>query len=72
MSPRLRKLVGTVVLIVFVPLYALAAMAAAMAILPGHGAIFQGIYYVVAGLIWVIPAGALISWMVRARSGDRR
>ena len=63
MSERLRKLVGTIVLIVFVCIYALTAMTIAAAKLPGTSGWVQLVFFIVAGLIWVIPAAALIVWM---------
>ncbi len=66
MHPRLRKLIGAAVLTVFVLFYALTAMTVAAARLPGSSILVQTLFYAVAGLIWVIPAGAIIWWMVRA------
>jgi hypothetical protein len=63
MSPRLRKLIGVIVLVTFVCIYALTAMTIAAAKLPGTSGLTQLAFYAVAGLIWVIPAAALISWM---------
>jgi len=65
MSLRTKKLVGTVLLIAFVALYALAAMAIGAMRLPGASHFAEWAYYVVAGLAWVIPAGAIIAWMQR-------
>lgn len=65
MRQRRRKLVGTIILAVFLPLYALIAMIIASARLPEASPLTQTIYFAVAGLIWVIPAGALIAWMQR-------
>lgn len=65
MPVRLRKLVGAVILVVFVVLYAFIAMMIASFKLPGTPGWVQGVYYVAAGLFWVIPAGLLISWMQR-------
>ena len=64
MSPRVRKLIGTLVLIVFLAVYALVAMAIGVRI-PYSTPLGQWAYYVVAGLLWVIPAGAVITWMQR-------
>ncbi len=69
MPDRVRKLVGTVVLVAFVCVYALIAMTIAAAKLPGTSGLTQLVYFVVAGLIWVIPAGALVTWMVKPRNG---
>lgn len=63
MPDRLRKLVGSVLLVVFVFFYALTAMTVAAAKLPGTSRLTQFVFYVVVGLAWVIPAGALIFWM---------
>jgi len=65
MSQRLRKLVGTIVLVVFVSLYALTAMTVAAAKLPGSSGLTQLVFFVIAGTIWIVPAGALIAWMQR-------
>lgn len=69
MSPSLRKLLGTIILVITVPIYALIAMVVAVAMLPGVNFWWQLVYYLLAGLLWVPPAGLLISWMARA---DRR
>ena len=50
MPPRLRKLVGTIVLVAFVCVYALTAMTIAAAKLPGTSGLVQLVYFVVAGL----------------------
>jgi hypothetical protein len=67
MPERLRKLVGSVALVAFVCVYALTAMTIAAAKLPGTSGLTQLLYFTVAGLIWVIPAAALVGWMVRPR-----
>lgn len=61
---RVRKLIGTVALLLLVIVWALLAMAFAPAALTSSG-IVQGLYYVVAGLGWVLPAMPLIAWMAR-------
>lgn len=65
MSIRTRKLVGTILLLAFLILYALAAMLAAVVLQVRATPLVELAYYVVAGLAWVIPAGLLISWMAR-------
>lgn len=65
MPQRVRKLVGTVVLVVFISVYALLAMTLAAARLPGTSGWTQLLYFVVAGLLWVVPTLPLISWMQR-------
>jgi hypothetical protein len=65
MPPRLKKLVGTILLVVFISLYALTAMTIAAAKLPGTSGLTQLAFFVVAGTLWILPAGALIAWMQR-------
>lgn len=65
MPIRLRKLIGTVVLVIFVSVYALIVMTIAAAKLPGTSGLVQLLFYIVGGLLWVIPAAILIRWMSR-------
>jgi hypothetical protein len=66
MTPRLRKLIGTIVLLVFLAAYALLAMATAMVLQVNASKGVELVYYVVAGLLWVLPAGLLIRWMQKS------
>ena len=65
MPKRLRTFVGTVVLAVFIPLYALTAMVVAGVKLPGMPVLYQTVAYAVLGLFWVLPAGLVVFWMAR-------
>jgi hypothetical protein len=65
MPIRLRKLIGAVVLIVLVVTWALVAMALAQAPAIKANGLVEVIYYVVAGLGWVLPAMPLVRWMSR-------
>jgi Protein of unknown function (DUF2842) len=62
---RLRKLIGAVALIVLVVTWALIAMALAQAPAINANGLIEVIYYVVAGLGWVLPAMPLVRWMSR-------
>lgn len=69
--PRtVRKPIGALLLLLFVTFYALVAMTIGAARLPGTPAWVQTVYFAVAGLIWVIPAGLIIKWMQRPDPGD--
>ena len=63
MPIRLRKLIGAVALIVMVVVWALVAMALAQTVLTSISGLTAAIYYVLAGLGWVLPAMPLIKWM---------
>ena len=65
MSIRSRKLIGAIALIVLVTVWALLAMALAQSALTSTNGLIAGLYYVVAGLGWVLPAMPLVKWMQR-------
>lgn len=63
MTIRTRKLVGTILLLVLVAVYALAAMMVAVVLQVSASKWIELAYYVVAGLLWVLPAAWLVAWM---------
>jgi hypothetical protein len=65
MPSRLRKFIGAVALFVLVIGWALLAMALAQIPAIRENAIASVIYYVVAGIGWVLPAMPIVSWMSR-------
>jgi Protein of unknown function (DUF2842) len=65
MPVRLRKLLGGVVLIVLVLTWALVAMALAQLPAIKANGVIEVIYYVLAGLGWMLPALPLVRWMSR-------
>ncbi|WP_315833059.1 DUF2842 domain-containing protein [Bradyrhizobium prioriisuperbiae] len=65
MKIRQRKLLGTVALLVLVVVWSLLAMALAQAPVIAGSKLIQLVYYIVAGLGWVLPAMPIISWMAR-------
>ena len=69
MTIRTRKFVGTLLLLALVTVWSLLAMAFAQMLLP-QGGFVAGIYYVVVGLGWVLPAMPLIRWMQRPDPED--
>jgi hypothetical protein len=69
MPIRIRKLIGAVALISLVVVWALVAMAVAQAVLASANHVLEALYYVIAGLGWVLPAMPLIAWMSRPDAG---
>ena len=65
MTLRVRKLIGTVLLFLLIGIYALAAMMVAAVLQVGGSKVAEVLFYVIAGLAWVLPAGWLIRWMQR-------
>jgi hypothetical protein len=70
MTIRTRKLVGTIALFILITVYAFLAMMVAIALQVNASPMVEVIYYVVAGLAWVIPAGAIIWWMQRPEPAE--
>jgi hypothetical protein len=71
MSIRTRKLIGTVALLTLVIAWGLLAMALAQSVLTNINGWVATIYYVVAGLGWILPALPLISWMAKPDATPR-
>lgn len=65
MNIRTRKLIGTVGLLCLVVVWSLLGMAVAQMPWLAASYLAQVIFYVVAGLGWVLPAMPLIAWMSR-------
>jgi hypothetical protein len=64
MPVRLKKLIGTFVLVALVIVYALVATAVAVAQLAESGAVVHMLYFFLTGLLWVLPAMLVIKWML--------
>jgi Protein of unknown function (DUF2842) len=65
MPIRVRKLIGTLALLALVVVWALLAMAIAQPALASASQLVAALYYVIAGLGWVLPTMPLIKWMSR-------
>ena len=65
MPVRVKKLIGTIVLILLVTIYAVFATAFASLYLKQSSGWVHLLYFLVTGLLWVIPAMFLIRWMER-------
>jgi hypothetical protein len=70
MPARLRKLVGAIALIVFVPSWVLIAMEIAQFPVLQSSAVLETGYYAVAGLGWILPAMPLIRWAFGKRMSE--
>jgi predicted lysophospholipase L1 biosynthesis ABC-type transport system permease subunit len=68
MSQRLRKFLGAVALFALVIAWALIAMAIAQFPAIHDNTVLSIMYYVIAGLGWILPAMPLVSWMSAPRS----
>jgi len=65
MTIRTRKLLGTIALLVLVVVWSLLGMTVAQTPWLASSGLLQAIFYIVAGIGWVLPAMPIISWMAR-------
>lgn len=65
MPKRLRKLIGTVVILAFVLIYGPVAMALAESRIMEAPQAVQVVAYIVLGIAWIFPLMPVIRWMER-------
>ena len=65
MTIRTRKFFGTVALLLLVVVWSLMGMTVAQLPWLANSGLLQAVFYVVAGIGWVLPAMPIISWMSR-------
>jgi Protein of unknown function (DUF2842) len=65
MKIRTRKLLGTIALLLLVVVWSLLGMTVAQAPWLANSGLLQAVFYVVAGIGWVLPAMPIVSWMSR-------
>ncbi len=64
MPIRLKKLIGTILLIVLVIIYALVATTVAVARLSESGPVAHLAFFFFTGILWVLPAMGIIKWLI--------
>jgi hypothetical protein len=69
MPVRLKKLVGTLLLVGFVAVYAILATAYATLYLSASATYVHLLYFLATGILWIVPAMVVIRWM---EGGPRR
>jgi hypothetical protein len=65
MTIRGRKFFGTIALLLLVAVWSLLGMTVAQTPWLANSGLLQAIFYVVAGIGWVLPAMPIVSWMAR-------
>ena len=65
MAIRTRKFLGTIALLMLVVVWSLMGMTVAQTPWLANSGLLQAIFYVVAGVGWVLPAMPIVSWMAR-------
>jgi len=67
MPIRLKKLIGTILLILLVIVYALVATTVAVARLGESGPLVHLLFFLLTGLLWILPAMGIIKWLIIER-----
>lgn len=65
MPQSLRKLIGAIVLVALIAIYALVATTIAAARLADAPGWVHFLYFLFTGLLWVLPGMAIVSWMLK-------
>lgn len=64
MPIRLKKLIGTVLLVLLVIVYAIVATLIAVAQFSHSGPLVHLVFFLVSGVLWVLPAMGIIRWLI--------
>lgn len=66
MQPHTKKLIGTLLSLIWLLVYVIIAMGIGVRVLPHAGGFVTFVYYLVAGTAWIVPIGLMLPWMSRA------
>ncbi len=72
MASSARRFFGMVVLVAFVVVYCFIAMVIGDITMADKHWSIKLVYFAIAGLIWVVPAGMIISWTYKNASSKQR
>ena len=64
MPVRLKKLIGTILLVLLVIVYAILATLIAVAQFSQSGPLVHLMFFLFSGLLWVLPAMGIIKWLI--------
>ncbi len=64
MPIRLKKLIGTILLVALVIVYALVATMVAVAQLSESGPLVHLAFFLFSGILWILPAMGIIKWLI--------
>lgn len=65
LSPHIKKLIGTLITLVWLFVYIFIAMGIGVRVLPQANWLVELFYYLLAGTLWIIPVGLMLPWMYR-------
>ncbi|MEM1289385.1 MAG: DUF2842 domain-containing protein [Pseudomonadota bacterium] len=65
MTMRSRKLVGTLILLVFITLWAFTTMMVGLWVLKDASGLTEALFFAVTGCLWAVPAMGILKWMLK-------
>ncbi len=65
MNPKLKRLIGGLLFILFLAFYVVMVIAIAYGILPDKSQGIQLLFMAVAGTVWVLPGALIIKWLAK-------
>lgn len=65
MTPRIKKLILTIAMLVWLVIYSGIVMGLAVRILPGAAWYVSLLFYALAGTLWIVPIGLALPWVYR-------
>ncbi len=65
MNPKLKRLIGGLLFILFLAFYVVVVIAISHGVLPGKSHGYQLLFMAIAGTIWVIPGAWIIKWLAK-------
>jgi len=65
LTPRSKKLIGTLFMLVWLVVYAFIATGIGVRVLPQANWFVALLFYALAGTVWIIPVGLMLPWMHR-------
>lgn len=72
MNPRFKTFIGSIILIAMMGIYALVAVTVASARLAESSELVHLAFFAITGLLWILPAMALVSWMMKDNRKPKR
>ena len=72
MSPSLKTFIGSILLVALMALYALIAVTVASSQLAQSSGLVHLAFFAGTGLLWIVPAMGLVSWMLRDKRKPKR
>ena len=71
MTPRTKKLIGTLVTLVWLVIYVFVAGFVGVLLAPHANWLVKFLYYALAGTLWIIPIGLMLPWMYREPTNSK-